>query len=97
MSGKSGAQQTVQAGPNPALPRLGYSLEEAAEILGVSLPTLFRELKEGRGPGSFVIRRRRLFSLEALREYASSRQTGFSLGAAGLTPRVQPESSDARS
>lgn len=57
------------------LPRLGYSAEEAAEIVGVSRETLYREMRAGRGPKSFTVRGRRLFTFEALQDYATSLQS----------------------
>lgn len=54
------------------LPRIGYDAEEAAQIVGISRATLFRELRAGRGPRSFTVRGRRLFTMEALQAYAAS-------------------------
>lgn len=89
MNAKTDAQPHMVAHPSEnaptPLPRVGYSIEEAAEILGVSRITLLRELSGGGGPASFTVRRRRLFTLQALEEYALNRQC-----ANGVTPRAVP-------
>lgn len=74
------------------LPRVGYSIEESANILGVSRITLMRELSDGRGPVSFFVRGRRLFTLEALQDYAVSQQRHGELGL--TTPRAIPVESE---
>ena len=58
----------------PALPRIGYDVDEAAEMLGLSRSSLYRLVKAGTLHGT-KLGGRRIFSEDELRE-ALSPQAG---------------------
>lgn len=55
-------------------PKLSYSVEEAAQILGIGRDRFFKELKAG-AIKSFKAGKRRLVSMSALETYIKDRET----------------------
>ena len=62
------------ANPNslePTAPRLAYSTDEAARVLGIGKTKLLEMMRCGDGPRSFKLGRRRLIGHEVLAEWVS--------------------------
>lgn len=56
----------------PALSKLAYSINEAAEVSGLSRAFLYAEWKEGRGPNRLKAGKRTLITDESLRSWLRS-------------------------
>ena len=56
--------------------REALSMSELAYALGVSRGTVYALLRDGEGPPTFMVRRRRLVSVAALREWLREREAG---------------------
>lgn len=55
-------------------PREALSIGEAAQAVGLGRATLYELLRDGRGPQTFTVGRRRLVRVEALREWLRRRE-----------------------
>ena len=55
-------------------PREALGLNEAADAIGIGRSSLFALLKEGAGPPTFSVGRRRLIRLAALRQWMADRE-----------------------
>ena len=56
------------------MPQKSYSYKEAAVQLGISLGHLKNLVRDGRGPETFTLGRRVLFSERALEEFIKDRE-----------------------
>lgn len=61
------------SGSPEALPRLAYSVAEAAAVLRISRPTLYRLISRG-DLATFTLGRRRLVSHQALADLVAERE-----------------------
>lgn len=55
------------------LPKLQFSFEETAKVLGVAKSTLDLECRRGRGPKFFKVGRRLFTTIELIREWQAAK------------------------
>jgi len=56
------------------LPKLGYSVPEFAQMIGLCVDTVYKEINSGRLK-SFKVGKRRIISPDACKEYVKQRET----------------------
>ena len=69
----STASPLTPNGSLEALPRVAYSVPEAAAVLGISRPTLYRLINRGELT-TFTLGRRRLVSHQAIADLVAERE-----------------------
>lgn len=62
--------------------RQAFTIDAATEVMGLSRPTIYREIQAGR-LRTFHVGRRRYVSADAIREYIAAREAESQTAAAG--------------